>query len=141
MTDVDIKKAFECCEANEGCSPKCEECPCFLLKEHSDRCYIEVRKQVLDLINRKNSRIAELTEENNRQKAKIELLDKTIACKRNQIDGLTKLLKRADEIKAEAIKELMFNLDEEISTYSSAGHDLNVYEWLKNYVKEMVGEK
>lgn len=42
--------------------------------------------------------------------------------------------------KAEAIKELMFNLDNEISTYSSAGKDLNVYAWLKNYAKEMVGE-
>ena len=44
------------------------------------------------------------------------------------------------EAKAEAIKELMFNLDEEISTYSSNGKGLNVYAWLKNYVKEMVGE-
>lgn len=43
-------------------------------------------------------------------------------------------------IKAEAIKELMFNLDNEISTYSSAGKDLNVYAWLKNYAKEKIGE-
>ena len=46
----------------------------------------------------------------------------------------------ADKIKAEAIKELMFNLDNEISTYSSAGKDLNVYAWLKNYAKVKVGE-
>ena len=45
------------------------------------------------------------------------------------------------EIKAEAVKELMFNLDNEISTYISNGKGLNVYAWLKNYVKEMVGEQ
>ena len=42
--------------------------------------------------------------------------------------------------RAETLKELMFNLDEEISTYSSNGKGLNVYVWLKNYAKEMAGE-
>lgn len=44
------------------------------------------------------------------------------------------------EIKSEAIKELMFNLNGDISAYSNAGHDLDVYAWLQNYAKKWVGE-
>ena len=55
--------------------------------------------------------LAELTEENKRQKSEIERLEKANSFKKNQIDGLKKLLKRADEIKAEAIKEFAWMFD------------------------------
>lgn len=35
----------------------------------------------------------------------------------------------------EFAEELMFNLDEEIGAYANAGHGLNVYEWLYNYLR------
>jgi hypothetical protein len=34
----------------------------------------------------------------------------------------------------------MFNLNGDISAYSNAGHDLDVYAWLQNYAEKTVGE-
>lgn len=89
MTDNDIIKALECC-AKGTTSTVCLDCPL----RFSDICTEEengVVKLALDLINR--------------QKAEIERLRKGNNFKKVQIDGFKKLLKRADTIKAEAVKE------------------------------------
>ena len=60
MTDNDIIKAFECCEANGGNRPDCKECPYFWLEEKPVDCHKRARRQVLDLIYRKNAEIERL---------------------------------------------------------------------------------
>jgi hypothetical protein len=44
------------------------------------------------------------------------------------------------QARSDALKELMFNLDNDISIYTSAGYGIDIHAWLKNYVKEMVGD-
>ena len=127
MTEAEIIKALECCSSSPA---KCGDCPCLQLCD-----CLAVEKDALDLINR--------------QKAEIERRKNNLFCKvvideeamRNIVkEKAAEFELDIASIKTEAIKELMFNLDEEISTYSSAGHDLNVYAWLKNYAKVKVGE-
>ncbi len=115
MTDNEIIKALKCCTGEN-----CESCPAYTPDEKCVRITLE---ESLNLINR--------------QQAEIERLEKQLNSKYKWENMLDKKIK---EVKSEAIKELMFNLDNEISTYSSAGHDLNVYAWLKNYTKERLGE-
>ena len=103
---------------------KCLDCPYY----HEQACSYDMAIDALDLINRQKAEIEKLTYQVNRLKKYDEERDIRLH------ERLTATAR------AEAIKELMFNLDNEISTYSSAGHDLNVYAWLKNYVKEMVGD-
>lgn len=70
FTDNDIKKGLECCK--EADTPKdCKECP---FAKYKDTCEKEMAESALDLINRYEAKIAELTEENNRQQAEIERL-------------------------------------------------------------------
>lgn len=95
---------------------KCLDCPYY----HEQACSYDMAIDALDLINR--------------QKADNERLKKLLA------EEEAKYKECAKRFYKEAIKELMFNLDNEISTYSSAGKDLNVYAWLKNYAKVKVGE-
>ena len=64
MTDNEIIKAFECCEANEGNRPNCKECPWFRLEEKPVDCHKQVRKNAIDLINRQKEEIERLQKEN-----------------------------------------------------------------------------
>lgn len=63
MTDNEIKKAFECCEANEGIRPNCKKCPYFWLEEKPVDCHKQVRKNAIDLINRQQAEIERLKEQ------------------------------------------------------------------------------
>ena len=153
MTDNEIIKVLGCCSNGEPCS----NCP--YQKQCDETNLAEI---ALDLINRQQAEIENYSRNNRslteavtemqtalkKQSAKIERLKECPKCVYEYTGEMTDYcsqspcpnFKTVDEIKAEAIKELMFNLDEEISTYSSNGKDLNVYTWLKNYVKEMVGD-
>jgi len=69
MTDDEIKKALECCCKITNCEENCDRInDCILLHLH----------EVIDLINRNDTKIVELTEENNRQQAEIERLEKIL---------------------------------------------------------------
>ena len=123
MTDNEIIKALECCNSEK--ESLCFECPYHLC---SPACLTRRNTDIIDLINL--------------QKAEIELLNKTIACKRNQIDGLTKLLKRADEIKVDAIKEFAERLKENTVTVKIGKQICKVItiNGINYLVKEMIGE-
>lgn len=60
LTEEQIEKAFDCCEKNGGKHPECKECPCFTLSDCPLECHIEVRRQVLILMNSRKARIEEL---------------------------------------------------------------------------------
>lgn len=60
LTEEQIEKAFDCCEKNGGKRPECKECPCFTLSDCPLECHIEVRRQVLILMNSRKARIEEL---------------------------------------------------------------------------------
>ena len=126
MTDAEIKKALECC-ANYGLL-KCNKCP---MRNGSKTCMYDLSKLTIDLINRQQAEIEELTA----AKKTYENIIKNSFFEAAGVD-----IDPLAEIKAEAIKELMLNLDGEISTYISNGKDLNVYAWLKDYTKKMVGD-
>lgn len=125
MTDGEIKKALECCIIGD-----CQGC--IYGKTDQVRCRDNLMQNALNLINRQQAEIERLKKELNiisilyqdEQERYKELLD-------------SKCDRCIARDKAEAIKELIFNLDEEISTYSSNGKSLNVYAWIKNYIKEM----
>lgn len=68
LADSEIKKALEICYDTMDCA----QCP---NKNEGLGCIRISLKNALDLINRKDSKIAELTEENNRQKEEIEDLN------------------------------------------------------------------
>lgn len=60
LTEEQIEKAFDCCEKNGGKHPECKECPCFTLSDCPLECHIEIRRQVLILMNSRKARIEEL---------------------------------------------------------------------------------
>ncbi len=60
MTDNEIIKAFECCEANGGQSPQCDNCPYHYIEEKNDPCYIEVRREILKILNNERAQIKSL---------------------------------------------------------------------------------
>jgi hypothetical protein len=122
LTDNEIVKALECCWHSKDCVGN--ECPLF---EPVNDCAQLMAMEALDLINRQQAEVERLQKE-------VDRLSQIVLYNDGIVSDLEKDLFNA---KAEAIKELMFNLDEEISTYSSNGKGLNVYAWLKNYVKEM----
>ena len=117
LADEEVKKALAYCSDPNN---TCEKCVLYVADDDNCECASKLRLKALDLINR--------------QQAKIELLKKANSFKRNQIDGLTKLLKRADEIKAEAIKEFA---EELIKRLYLKG---DMVEEIDNLVKEMVGD-
>ena len=82
MTDEQIIKALECCEASEN---KCDDCPFYGVKED---CEVELPEEALDLIKRQNNLIEQLGNDVNR---KYNLL-----CKMEEI---------LRNLKSEAIKE------------------------------------
>ncbi len=107
MTDNKIIKALECCLVG-----KCGKCQ--MLKKSIAAPECECKDILL-------SKLSDLI---NRQKA--------------EIDQFADIGKMYSEVRAEAIRdfaeELIFNLNEDISAYSNAGHGLNVYSWLTNYL-------
>ena len=111
MTDNEIFKALECCEANGGNSPDCKECPYFWLEEEPVDCHKRARRQVLDLIYRKN--------------AEIESLQKM------------KQLTKAEAVKefAERLKDKMFCEDFLLC------EPCDMAEIIDSLVKEMVGDE
>ena len=124
MTDKEIIKALEGCWL-EG---NCEYCP----MKKDNKCKAILRQIALDLINRKDSKIAELTEENNHQQAEIERLSK-------KNEELAEILSdtiriRYAEAKAEATKEFAERLCE-----GRVSNDPVVIA-VKVELKEMVGD-
>lgn len=137
-TDEQIKKALKLCQTVE-CT---KECP---LYEADCISADALEKHALDLINRQEAEIERLKAENeqlgNDVDRKLKYIYELEAKIENHKDEcLTIYARGLYEGETEAIKELMFNLKGDISAYSNAGHDLDVYAWLQNYAKEMVGE-
>lgn len=60
MTDSENIKAFECCEANGGQNPQCDACPYHYIDEKNDPCYIEVRREILKILNNERAQIKSL---------------------------------------------------------------------------------
>ena len=56
MTEAEIMKALECC-CNRSITKCIKECP---LKDFDGECYSAMKRDILDLINRKNAKIDEL---------------------------------------------------------------------------------
>jgi predicted RNase H-like nuclease (RuvC/YqgF family) len=151
MTDNEIVKSLEIC-TGKRLLEDCPECPNY---ESESRCKVRLSEVALDLINRQKAELQkvkaelkETTEKFNCQQYVYTDLSDIIREKNAEIEKLqsdnssmqstlAKMSMGVEQARAEAIKELMFNLDKEISTYSGEGKDLNVYAWLKNYVKEM----
>lgn len=139
LTNKEVIKAFECCEANEGNRPNCKECPYFWLEEKPVDCHKQVRKNALALINR--------------QKAEIEALNKRIDGQKHalfeQQAYTAELQKEVATAKAKAVKEFAERLKEECSfeTDVSLGYGRPCYEdavpiiAIDNLVKEMAGDK
>ena len=128
LIDVEIKKALECCKIAVF-HKDCLNLNCPFVTEYG--CNIEqadLRNEALNLINHRDAEIESLMLENEDLKSSfcgIEL-------------NAEKLHRQWADIRERTIEDLMFNLDNEISTYRSEGKDLNIYAWLKNYAKEMV---
>lgn len=164
MTDNENIKAFECCEANEGDSPNCEECPYFGLREKPSDCYKKARKGVLDLINRQKAEIERL----NNLKRFEKFIDERIhtdkvrnaawefKAKEDRDEAFEKELEKLFDIanaRAEAIKEFAERLNKEAEKvyidregdFVEAHNEIyyTVADWCKetsdNLVKEMAG--
>ena len=67
MENNDIKKALECCSINEDCTG----CHFWEKDNRRDDCLQQAVKDALALINSQEQRIKELTEENERLKARV----------------------------------------------------------------------
>ena len=98
MTDKEIIKALECCQTQYA--RNCKDCPYERYQTHyisTTTCSSQMRKDLLDLVNR--------------QQAEIERLKKDRYLYK---DGVLELLPRTDleEIKSEAIKEFAERLKE-----------------------------
>lgn len=143
MTDNEIIKALECCEANEGDSPNCEECPYFGLREKPSDCYKKARKGALSLINRQKAKIERLNDEiSDRERSHIDLYN-----------DMRELKDKFETARADAIKEFAERLKAEcrqdryaIQTSTKFGvvdkKYLRVVDEndIDNLVKEMVGD-
>lgn len=143
LTDNEIIKALDICARMESCS----DCP-FGALGGVNKCIHTLLFNTLDLINRKDSKIAELAEENNRQKEEIESLTLII----NDIEYDHHLLvQEASIIKTEAIKEFASAYKDQIKNYTGMFTDEGFYVSheavlsavdfvLNNKLKEMAGE-
>ena len=113
--------------------------------------YIHLMSDTINLIKSQEKDIEKLDNKNKTLKADKTKLNKDIKELKLEIDTLIKSGIRANsiadwinhcnDIKSKAIQELMFNLNEEMGAYSNAGHDLDVYAWLKEYTKGIIGEE
>lgn len=115
MTNEEIIKVLDCCA--KAIHKGCRNCPLFAV----NGCVRTMSENALDLIKR--------------QQEEINNLQKRIVFWREDMDY------HPERERAKAIKELMMNLDGELLDYSNAGHSLDIYEWLQNYIKEMLGEE
>ena len=140
MTDKEIIKALEGCWL-EG---NCEYCP----MKKDNKCKAILRQIALDLINRKDSKIAELTEENNHQQAEIEKLQMMIDSD-NEVctECHCEYMDKVHQARIEAIKEFARRLkakakDEFMYDYKmlTMATEFVVVKEIDNLVKEMVGE-
>lgn len=121
MTDEQIIKALECCEASEN---KCDDCPFYGVKED---CEVELPEEALDLIKRQNNLIEQLGNDVNR---KYNLL-----CKMEEI---------LRNLKSEAIKEFAERLKSRLRFYYQNQGMLEKEFYLLHIdkaVKEMTEEK
>ena len=133
MTDNEIIKALECHASD---AEFCKLCPL----TNEEWCSVKLARNTLDLINRKDSKIAELTEENNHQQAEIERLKQNLEEAHidirehlSEIERLQKLLDGAEI----CIDELEYALDKVGHSNSRVDDALEKY---NNLVEEMVGE-
>ena len=145
MTDNEIKRALGCCMHSKW-SDKCSEC--FYAECDSEKgCVKELLEDALDLINRQQAKIEELTGNLKfvrgtveRQKAEIERLQNECFCIANEREAIKDCINTAvEEAKAEAIKEFAERLKEEAVTKCDWDNCVDV-EDIDNLVKEMVGE-
>lgn len=120
MTDAEITKSLECCEANESYNPNCDECPYFHKAKDNDECYRTVRKLALDLINR--------------QKVEIEMLQ----AKNKRFADIGKMY---SEVRAEAIEEFTERFESKLNCIPQHHFTLaQVLFDLDKTKKEVVGE-
>ena len=120
-TNEEIEKALSLCGRTTE-AIYCDQCP--LCGEYE--CIREIKVLALDLINRQKSEIERLQKEANL--VSIQFQD---------------LQERTDEIKAEAWKEFVEKIENEINrrTTLSREQDKNVIHIIHNLLKEMVGEE
>lgn len=136
MNEEDIKKALECC----GCGVTkcvCNECPI----RYRESCLDDLPKIALDLINRQQAEIEKLENAIIALMSYLDILgaDKTDTSFINQATEFNKQI-RAD-IKSEAIKEFAERLKIDWQENDFYWEDADVYKWIDNLVKEMVGEQ
>ena len=121
MTDNEIIKALECCSK---ITFSCDGCPLKHLKY--SECYELVIRSTLDLINRQQAEIEQITEKFN--------------CQQTVYADLSKIIKeQAKEIKtakAEAVKEVIARAKE----YFNPDISFEFRKWLDSLEKELVGE-
>lgn len=144
MTDSENIKAFECCEANGGQSPQCDDCPYHYTDEKNDPCYIEVRREIFEILNRQQAEIERFKKIETTVNGFWEDIQKLAMFKDKEIPTLEELLEYMDNLKIEVIKEVAERLKEKADwcymgnikklSYRISAKDLD------NLVKEMVGD-
>ena len=113
LTDNEIKKALECCIIQ--CSV-CQQCPLLPIKDNRGKCYTNLKKQTLDLINRLQAEnrakdyfeklVPKQKEIIDKQETEIERLKNQVICIGNECDAYKDILETSvTEAKAEAYKE------------------------------------
>ena len=103
MTDDEIIKALECCDFTD--IKACEECPLY----HTFDCSFVIIDKTLDLVNRQNTEIERLKQENKEYCEDNRIIayqrnqrDKEIRALHNQLNGLNFMDK---QIKSESVKK------------------------------------
>lgn len=119
MTDNEIIKALECCQAGNDYNTTCKKCPIKSICD-DDR---PLLKMALDLINR--------------QKAEIERLKHHCFGIQNELEAYKDTFNTAiDEAKSEAIKEFAERLENDCSDILHGAYGVEVRE-IKNLAKDM----
>ena len=149
MTDNEIKKAWELCFAEKGTKQTCGECP---YHKFGELCKVKRGRDTLDLINRQQEEIQQITEKFNCQQTVYADLSKIIKDQKAEIERLKaenlflsqkranifEIINANEKGRIRGIKEfenlLINNLIHE--TYS---RDFLIA-LIRQYAKEMVGE-
>lgn len=100
MEREQIKKALECCIANDWNNTKCNECPIY---NGGGGCIDELKKITIDLINSQEQRIKELAEENERLKA-----TKYMAYS----DGRIEMIPTIESVRADTVNKMYLMIKE-----------------------------
>ena len=143
LIDEQIIKALECCKKaklNQDCLDL--KCP-FSTEYGCDIGLENLRNEALDLINRKDKRIAELEEEINRQKAEIKrLYIEGLQINKTFMDFVNKQITEAIKEFAERLIHEIVNRPSEIQSTSVEYLHGSAYRQneIVDLVKEMVGE-